>query len=107
MIHSFCFGDDFNYFVCTNNVITLYNINLADHTPKVVDKIPIDLDNVKGCFFEPMSTTLVLLDGYGQANVFYLNLHADNKQKSNFKKVINHFSLDIAYREEELAGKLA
>lgn len=84
MIHSFCFGDDFNYFVCTNNVITLYNINMAEHTPKVVEKIPISqIDNVTACFFEPMSNCLVLLDGYGHANVFYLNLHGV-KAKSNF-----------------------
>lgn len=41
-LHSFCFGDDFNFMVATNNMITLYDVNLAAHTPKVVRKIPID-----------------------------------------------------------------
>lgn len=74
-MHSFCFGDDFNYFVCTDNVITLYNVNLAEQTPKVVNKIPVTIDSISGCYFEPMAGCLVLLDGYGMAKVFYLNLH--------------------------------
>jgi len=75
IMHSFCFGDDFNYFVCTDNVITLYNVNLAEQTPKVVNKIPVTIDSISGCYFEPMAGCLVLLDGYGMATVFYLNLH--------------------------------
>jgi len=48
---------------------------LAEQTPKVVNKIPVTIDSISGCYFEPMAGCLVLLDGYGMAKVFYLNLH--------------------------------
>ena len=98
LLHSFCFGDDFNFLVVTNNVITLYNINLADHTPKVVEKIPITaVDSISACYFESMANIVVLLDSYGHAYVFYLNLH-NEKGKSHNRKMENSFRLEIAYR---------
>lgn len=104
LLHSFCFGDDFNFVVVTNNVITLYNINLADHTPKVIEKIAItQVDSITACYFEPMANCLVLLDPYGSAHVYYLNLHNENA-KSNFRKMENSFRLEIAFRAEDLSG---
>ncbi len=38
---SFCLGDDFNFMVCTNNMITLYDIKIGKQKNKTVKQIPI------------------------------------------------------------------
>ena len=38
---SFLFGDDFNFFVATNNLITLYDVKLNKQKAKNIKTIPI------------------------------------------------------------------
>jgi hypothetical protein len=38
---SFALGDDFNFFVCTNNQITLYDIKLTNQKAKAVKTITV------------------------------------------------------------------
>ena len=101
LLHSFCFGDDFNFMVVTNNIITLYNLNLALHTQTTVEKIPIPyIDSIACAHFEPMASTLVLVDKSGQTVVFFLNMHA-TKFKSNKTLLTQQFYLDIALKDED------
>lgn len=102
-IHSFCFGDDFNFMVCTNNQITLYNLNLFDHKPKTVEKIDIPyLSSIAASYFEPMACTLFLVDNSGQCVVFFLNMHSA-KSKEKHGLLLKHFNLEISqFAEDEL-----
>ena len=59
---SFCFGSDFNFMVCTNNMIYLYEIKLSSKTFKIVKTIPTLQDALMSVHFEPMANTLVLID---------------------------------------------
>jgi hypothetical protein len=36
LLHSFCFGEDFNFIVCTNNLITLYDVKIGKQKAKQV-----------------------------------------------------------------------
>lgn len=87
-LFSFCFGEDFNFLVVTNNLITLYDIKISKQKAKTVKQIPIQLqgESLSACFFEPMANTLVVVDCRGQVTVYYLTLHGV-KVKSNASKV--------------------
>jgi hypothetical protein len=63
---SFCFGDDFNFMVCTNNLIYLYEIKLSTKTYKIVKQIPTYMDSLMSAHFEAMANTLVLIDSRAQ-----------------------------------------
>ena len=65
LAHSFCFGDDFNYMVCTNNMITLYEIILSQQKGKKIKEIPLTLDSIAACYFEPMANVLCIIDTKG------------------------------------------
>lgn len=65
LAHSFCFGDDFNYMVCTNNMITLYEIILSQQKVKKVKEIPITIDTIAACYFEPMANVISIIDTAG------------------------------------------
>lgn len=84
LIHSFCFGDDFNFMVCTNNQVALYDFNLVAKTHKSIAKIEIPyLLSVAACHFEPMACALFLVDKSGQCVVMFLNMrHKKDKTKS-------------------------
>ena len=87
--------------VVTNNIITLYNLNLATHETVTVEKIAVPyIDSIACAHFEPMACTLVLVDKQGQAVVFYLNMHA-TKFKSNNSMLIRQFELDIQVKDHE------
>lgn len=43
LLFSFVFGDDFNFIVCTNNLITLYDVKISKQKAKAVKQIPITL----------------------------------------------------------------
>lgn len=80
--------------VCTNNLITLYDIKISKQKAKSVKQIPITAETISGCFFEPMASTLVIVDGKGQVTVFYLALY-NQKTKQGASKLSKQFSLDI------------
>jgi hypothetical protein len=84
-LSSFCFGEDFNFVVVTNNLITLYDVKLSKQKAKVVKQIPIHAEVIAGVFFEPMATTLAVVDNKGQVSLFYLSLHMSAKQSRVMK----------------------
>jgi hypothetical protein len=100
MRHSFCYGDDFNFFVVTDNSITLYDLNLFEHTPKTVKQIPIPGHNFIACHYEPMANTLLLVDGGGCARVFFLNMHKTSLRPTE-SKLEAQFNLEIAVATAE------
>lgn len=72
---SFCFGQDYNFMVCTNNMIYLYEIKLSQKTFKIVKQIPTLQDALMAVYFEPMANTLVLVDSRAHVQTYFLNLH--------------------------------
>lgn len=105
----FCFGDDFNFFVCTNNQITLYDIKLSRQKAKTLKQIPLPVsDQIIGAFFEPMANALVLVDNRAQVNVYFLNLYK-NTGKTNKPMRPRQFNLDVSlidHREVQAPGSL-
>lgn len=91
---SFCFGSDFNFMVCTNNMIYLYEIKLSSKTFKIVKTIPTLQDSLMSVHFEPMANTLVLIDSRAHVQTYFLNLHLQ-KQKIEGKACLD-FKLDIS-----------
>jgi hypothetical protein len=90
-------GEDFNFLVVTNNMITLYDIKLSKQKAKTIKQIPIQIqgESLSACYFEPMASTLVVIDSRGQVTVFYLSLHGV-KFKGNQSKLSKQFNLDIS-----------
>jgi hypothetical protein len=76
LLHSFCLGEDFNFVVCTNNLVTLYDVKISKQKAKAIKQIPVPQgDPIVGCYFEPMANVLTLVDAKALVTVFYLNLH--------------------------------
>jgi len=63
---SFLLGDDFNFMVATNNLITLYDVKLNKQKAKTVKQIPIS-GLVEPCslYMEPLANLVALLDSKG------------------------------------------
>lgn len=73
--------------VCTNNLITLYDVKISKQKAKAVKQIPIPQgDAIVGCYFEPMANVLTLVDAKALVTVFYLHLH-NSKAKSGTSRM--------------------
>jgi hypothetical protein len=68
------FGDDFNFFVATNNLITLYDVKLNKQKAKMVKHIPITgLSEPCQMYIDQMANTVIYIDSKGQCQTFFLN----------------------------------
>jgi hypothetical protein len=64
---SFAFGDDFNFFVATDNLISLYEVKLDKQKAKIVKHIQITgLSEPCQVYTEQMANTVVYIDSKGQ-----------------------------------------
>ena len=97
LVHSFCYGDDFNFMVCTNNMISLYEIHLSKQKIKKVKEIPIIMqdERIIGCYYEPMANVVCIVDSRAKVTVFFLSAHNIKTSKSYISKVSTFFNLDI------------
>ena len=63
---SFVFGDDFNFVLATNNLITLYDVKLNKQKAKTIKQLPIsNLSEPVRIFFEPLANTMAAVDSKG------------------------------------------
>ena len=64
---SFVIGEDFNFILATNNLITLYDVKLNKQKAKTVKQIAITglVEPIK-LFMEPLANMIVAIDSKGQ-----------------------------------------
>ena len=64
---TFVFGDDFNFILATNNLITLYDVKLNKQKAKTIKQIPISglVEPIK-LYMEPLANLIVAIDSKGQ-----------------------------------------
>ena len=63
---SFVIGEDFNFILATNNLITLYDVKLNKQKAKTVKQIAITglVEPIK-LFMEPLANMIVAIDSKG------------------------------------------
>jgi len=86
---SFAFGDDFNFFVVSNQAIDLYEVKLngvVKQRTKVVKNISINMGNNPDLlmYMEPIANFVVVVDHKGFCSPFFLNLfkHKQHRGKA-------------------------
>lgn len=90
---SFVLGDDFNFFVATNNLISLYEVKLNKQKAKMVKHIQIvGLTEPCEVYVEQMASTVVYIDSKGQCQTYFLNQHKHKNHKGKL------FNLDLSYQ---------
>jgi len=99
---SFLFGDDFNFMVVTNNLITLYDVKFSKQKAKTVKQLPITsvTDNIT-MFIEPLANLIVLVDSKGQCQTYFLNQYKNKNHKGKL------FNLDSSLPNPETEQQLA
>jgi hypothetical protein len=74
---SFALGDDFNFFVCTNNQIQLYDIKINQQKAKAIKTISIPSFSTKELplvYFEPLANLVLYVDAHtGKVHPYFLN----------------------------------
>ena len=87
---SFVFGDDFNFVLATNNLITLYDVKINKQKAKTVKQIALaNMTEPVNIFLEPLSNTIAAVDAKGQVQIYFLNLYKTKAFKAK------PFQLDI------------
>lgn len=91
MAFSFCLGDDFNFFVCTNNLITLYDIKTNKQKAKAIKTIPVPQnitypDTLPVIHYEPLASLVVYIDvKTATVHPFFLNQYKAKKPGKGMK----------------------